>query len=112
MTEKPLRLLIFGAHPDDADFGAGGLATKYRRLGHEVRMISVTDGAAGHQTLRGAELAELRAREAQAAGRVIGAEYLVWEFPDGRLQPTLDVRERIIAEVRRFAPDLVATHRA
>lgn len=112
MSERPLRLLILGAHPDDADFGAGGLAAKYRRLGHDVRMVSVTDGSAGHQRLRGSELAEIRAAEARAAGQVIGAEYVVWDFPDGQLQPTLQVRERIITEIRRYSPDLLVTHRA
>ena len=44
MSSTPLRLLILGAHPDDAEFHAGGLATIYRHGGHEVKMVSVTDG--------------------------------------------------------------------
>lgn len=106
-----LRLLILGAHPDDAEFHAGGLAVRYRRAGHAVRMVSVTNGAAGHHRLSAEELAEVRRREAAAAGRVIGAEYHVWEFADGALFPTLELRHRIIAEIRTFRPDLVLTHR-
>jgi LmbE family N-acetylglucosaminyl deacetylase len=104
-------LLIIGAHPDDADFAAGGLAALYRRAGHVVKMVSLTNGAAGHQTLRGQELAERRKAEAAAAGAVIGAEYAVFELPDGQLQPTLENRWKVIHLIRSFQPDLVLTHR-
>lgn len=105
------RLLILGAHPDDAEFHAGGLATMFRARGHVVKMVSVTDGGAGHHELQPPELVALRRREAAAAGAVIGAEYVTWDFPDGRLEPTLAVREAIIREIRTFQPDLVLTHR-
>lgn len=107
----PLRLLILGAHPDDAEYHAGGLACIYRQLGHTVKMVSVTDGGAGHHQLRPKELVEIRRREAAASGAVIGAEYVTWDNPDGRLEPTLAVREQIIREIRTFGPDLVLTHR-
>jgi LmbE family N-acetylglucosaminyl deacetylase len=105
------RLLILGAHPDDADFHAGGLATRYRALDYPVKLVSLTDGAMGHQTEFGPRLAARRKAEAAAAGQVIGAEYEVWEHPDGALLPSLELRHRIIAEIRRFRPDLVLTHR-
>lgn len=111
MTDKPLRMLILGAHPDDAEYHAGGLAAMYRELGHVVKMISVTDGGAGHHSRSGRELIEMRRNEAAAAGAVIGAEYLTWGNPDGSLQPTLEVRWQVIREIRTFAPDLVLTHR-
>ncbi|HEY1860966.1 MAG TPA: PIG-L family deacetylase, partial [Gemmataceae bacterium] len=56
MTNRALRLLIIGAHPDDADYHAGGLAALYRAAGHVVKMVSLTDGGAGHYALRGSEL--------------------------------------------------------
>ncbi len=108
---KSLRLLILGAHPDDAEFHAGGLAAIYRALGHVVKMVSVTDGAAGHHQVFGNQLAARRRKEAAAAGRVIGAEYVTWDFPDGSLVPSLEVRHQIIREIRTFRPDLVLTHR-
>ncbi len=111
MSPKPLRLLILGAHPDDAEFHAGGLAAIYREAGNVVKMVSVTDGGAGHFRISGPELTEIRRAEARAAGAVIGATYEVWDFPDGRLQATIEVRERIIRELRTFRPDLVLTHR-
>ena len=57
------------------------------------------------------ELIDLRRQEAQAAGNVLSIPYETWDFPDGKLQATLEVRERIIAEIRQFQPDLVLTHR-
>lgn len=111
MPENPLRLLILGAHPDDAEFHAGGLAAIYRQAGHHVRMISVTNGESGHFRISGKELANIRRTEARAAGKVIGATYDTWDYPDGRLQPTIEVRERIIREIRGYQPDLVLTHR-
>lgn len=111
MPDTPSRLLVLGAHPDDAEFHAGGLVTFYREFGHEVKIVSVTDGSAGHHEFPRAELAAIRSIEAAASGAVVGAAYDVWDFPDGELQPTLEVRRRIIAEIRRFAPDLVLTHR-
>ncbi len=111
MADHTLRLLILGAHPDDAEFHAGGLAAIYRSLGHEVRMISLTNGAAGHHWRSPEELVELRRKEAAAAGAIIGATYLTWDHPDGELLPTLEVRRQVIREIRTFRPDLLLTHR-
>ena len=111
MSNEPLRLLVLGAHPDDAEFHAGGLAKIYRELGGVVKMVSLTDGSAGHFQRPPAELGPIRRVEAAAAGRVIGAAYETWDIPDGQLMPTLEVRERVIREIRTFAPDLVLTHR-
>ena len=107
----PIRLLIFAAHPDDAEYHAGGLACVYRRLGREVKMVSVTNGAAGHHARPPEELIRLRREEAAAAGGVIGATYETWDYPDGHLEPTLAVRSRVVREIRTFKPDLVLTHR-
>jgi len=111
MLDQPLKLLILGAHPDDAEYHAGGLATIYRELGHTVKMVSLTNGAAGHHKRPPAEMGPLRRAEAAAAGRIIGAVYETWDIPDGELMPTLEVRQRVIREIRTSQPDLVLTHR-
>jgi LmbE family N-acetylglucosaminyl deacetylase len=109
--DEPLKLLILGAHPDDAEFHSGGLAAIYRKLGHLVRFVSLTNGEAGHHECFGPELVNIRWAEAQAAAEVIGAECAVWDHPDGQLLPNLALRWQVIAELRRYAPDLVLTHR-
>jgi LmbE family N-acetylglucosaminyl deacetylase len=98
-------------HPDDADYHAGGLAALYRASGHVVKMVSLTDGGAGHQSLRGPALTKRRKAEADAAGAVIGATYDVYDNPDGALLPTLEIRSQAIRLFRSFRPDLVLTHR-
>ena len=67
MKAQPLKLLILGAHPDDAEFRAGGLAAIYRSLGHTVKMVSVTDGGSGHHAMKRPELIARRHKEAAAA---------------------------------------------
>jgi LmbE family N-acetylglucosaminyl deacetylase len=110
MSES-LRLMVIGAHPDDAEYKAGGLAALYRGRGHEVLFVSVTDGSAGHHRASGPALAARRRTEAEAAGAVVGLRYDVWEHPDGRLEPSLPRREQVLRAIRQFRPDLVLTHR-
>lgn len=109
--ERKLKLLILGAHPDDAEFAGGGIAALYRRHGHDVKMVSVTNGESGHHVEPGPTLVARRRTEAARAAAVIGAQSETWDFPDGQLLPTLDVRHRLIREIRSYAPDLVLTHR-
>lgn len=111
MPTAALRILVIGAHPDDADIRAGGVAALYRQAGHEVALVSVTNGESGHQTLYGERLAAIRREEVQAAGRVIGVEYRVLAHRDGHLEPDLEKRLELIRLIRRFRPDLVLTHR-
>jgi LmbE family N-acetylglucosaminyl deacetylase len=105
-----LRLMIIGAHPDDAE-KAGGTAAKYAALGYKVLLVSMTNGDAGHYKMGGGVLAKRRKEEARLAGKVIGAEYLVLDNHDGELMPTLENRRQVIGLIRQFHPDLIITHR-
>lgn len=111
VDNAPSRILILGAHPDDAELFAGGFIVRHCRLGSTVKIISVTDGRSGHHEIPAEQLIGIRKREAAAAGERVGAEYLTWDFPDGSLEPDLKLRHAIIREIRRFEPDLVVTHR-
>jgi len=111
MQKKPLKILVFGAHPDDCDIKAGGVGILYGQMGHTVRFVSVTNGDAGHHEMGGGELARRRRAEAQAAGAVAGIEYHVLDNHDGELEPTLENRKKIIRHIRSFVPDLILTHR-
>jgi N-acetylglucosamine malate deacetylase 1 len=111
MSDDRLKLLILVAHPDDAEFHAGGLAATYAARGHGVKIVSVTNGEVGHHELSGPPLTARRRAEAEAAARLIGAASEVWDYPDGRLEPSLRLREQVIREVRSFRPDLLLTHR-
>lgn len=112
MTHKEkYKLLVFGAHPDDCDIKAGGLATLYAQKGHQVKFVSVTNGDAGHHQMGGAPLAIRRQAEAQAAADIIGIEYELLDNQDGLLEPKLENRLQIIKLIRQFQPDLILTHR-
>lgn len=110
-AESACRVLVLGAHPDDAEVAAGGLLVRHRKLGSVVRIISVTDGRSGHHHTQPEELVRIRREEARESGELIGAENFTWDFPDGELQADLQVRSAIIREIRGFQPDLVLTHR-
>jgi len=105
-------VLIIGAHPDDADIKAGGTAAKWCGLGHVVKLVSLTDGRAGHQTEHGPGLVRRRRAEAQAAAASVGATYDVLDHPDGALDDRLEYRHEVIRLLRTFRPDLVLTHRS
>jgi LmbE family N-acetylglucosaminyl deacetylase len=108
---SPLRVIAFGAHPDDCDEKAGGLAAKYAAAGHRVKFVSVTNGDAGHYAEGGGPLARRRRAEAVEAGRRIGIEYEVLDNHDGELLPTLEVRRQIIRKIREWQADLVLAPR-
>jgi len=110
-TDGRLNVIAFGAHPDDCDQGAGGTAALWAAAGHRVRFVSVTNGDAGHQTEGGGALAARRRNEAREAGRRIGVEYVVLDNQDGRLQPTVEVRDQIIRQIRQWNADLVLAPR-
>lgn len=112
MTEQRLRILVVGAHPDDADVRCGGLALKYIAQGHEVKFLSTTNGDTGHHQIGGVELARRRYAEAQAAARAAGlAEYEVLDLHTGELEPSVANRKLIIRIIREYNPDLIITHR-
>jgi N-acetylglucosamine malate deacetylase 1 len=111
MAEDNVKIMVFGAHPDDCDIRTGGIALKHAALGNRVRFVSVTNGDAGHHEIGGVELARRRREETQAVAAIAGIEYDVFDIHDGELEPTLENRKKIIRAIRQFAPDLVLTHR-
>jgi LmbE family N-acetylglucosaminyl deacetylase len=112
MTEERLKILVVGAHPDDADVRCGGLALKYIAQGHTVKFLSTTNGDTGHHQIGGVELARRRYAEAQAAARMAGlAEYEVLDLHSGELEPSVANRKLIIRIIREYNPDLIITHR-
>jgi LmbE family N-acetylglucosaminyl deacetylase len=110
-AEPPLRILVFGAHPDDPE-KVGGTMAKFVAAGHRVRLVSLTNGNAGHFAMGGGPLAQRRYEETQCAGRVIGAEYVVLDNDDGKLLPTLENREQVIRQIREFRADVVISPRS
>jgi LmbE family N-acetylglucosaminyl deacetylase len=110
-TPKPLRVLVIGAHPDDCEIGAGGLAAKCVKRGDTVKFVSLTNGNAGHHEMGGGPLARRRLEETRRVSEVSGVEYEVFDIADGHLQADLPTREKVIRLIREFRPDILLTHR-
>jgi LmbE family N-acetylglucosaminyl deacetylase len=109
--ETKIRVIAFGAHPDDCDIRASGTAALFASSGNAVKFVSVTNGEAGHQKMHGAELAARRLREAKESARRLGITYDVLNNHDGALLPTLEVRQQIIREIRAWDADVVMAPR-
>lgn len=101
-----LHIIIIGAHPDDPD-KVGGTAYKWAQAGHDVLMVSLTNGDAGHQTIPPEELAKIRREEARKAGEVIGVRYITLDNHDGQLMPTYENRLQVIKLIREQKADIV-----
>jgi LmbE family N-acetylglucosaminyl deacetylase len=110
-NDTRIRVIAFGAHPDDCDIRAAGTAALFQAAGAAVKFVSVTNGDAGHQTMRGAALAARRLAEAKESARRLGIQYEVLENHDGELLPTLEVRRQIIREIRSWNADIVLAPR-
>jgi LmbE family N-acetylglucosaminyl deacetylase len=109
-TDSELRILGIFAHPDDAEFTCAGSAALWASQGAQITYVVVTAGAAGsndpNQDLD--ELVRVRQAEQTAACTVLGVrEVLFLGYPDGTLEPTLDLRRALTRIIRRLKPDRV-----
>ena len=104
--DQKLHIIIIGAHPDDPD-KAAGTAYKWAQMGYDVLMVSLTNGDAGHQTIKAKELAKIRREEARKAGEVIGVRYITMDNHDGQLMPTYENRLQVIKLIREQKADIV-----
>ncbi|HUS05426.1 MAG TPA: PIG-L family deacetylase [Bryobacteraceae bacterium] len=109
--DRKLRIIAFGAHPDDCDIRVGGTAALWAQMGHAVKFVACTNGDAGHPTMGGAPLARRRRAEATEAARRLGITYDILEIHDGELLPTLENRNLIIQKIREWNAELVLSSR-
>ncbi|MEI6772672.1 MAG: PIG-L family deacetylase [Planctomycetota bacterium] len=110
-AENKLRIIVFGAHPDDAEYKAGGTAAKWAKLGHHVKLVSVTNGDIGHWKMAGGPLALRRKAEVKAAAKILGVTSEVLDIHDGELLPTLENRKTITRLIREWNAEIVIAHR-
>jgi LmbE family N-acetylglucosaminyl deacetylase len=106
-----VRVIVFGAHPDDAEYKAGGVAALWARAGHAVKLVSVTNGDIGHWDMAGGPLARRRIAESAAVARTLGVTSEVLDIHDGELEPTLENRRTITRLIRAWGADVVICHR-
>lgn len=106
-----LRIIIFGAHPDDAEYGGAGVALKWAKAGHHVKLVSTTNGDIGHWQMAGGPLAQRRRNEVMEVGRRLGVTTAVLDIHDGEIMPTLENRRTVTKLIRQWNADIVITNR-
>ena len=108
----PPRIMIIGAHPDDADIVCGCLTIHLINKGCKVRYVSITDGRMGHHRLTPDETARTRRAETIEAARRFGLDgYDIYGYPDCGLIPTYETRCLVAKKIREYEPDYIITHR-
>jgi LmbE family N-acetylglucosaminyl deacetylase len=106
-----LRIIAFGAHPDDNELRLAGTAAKWAALGHHVKFVSVTNGDIGHWREAGGPLARRRTAEVQETAKILGITSQVLDNHDGELEATLENRRAITRLIRDWKADIVMGHR-
>ena len=106
-----LRIIAFGAHPDDCELRAGGVAAMWASQGHHVKFVSVTNGDIGHWKIAGGPLARRRTEEVEEVARRLGIMTQVLDHHDGEIEPSLEIRREITRLIRGWKADIVLTPR-
>lgn len=110
-TDGKLRIICFGAHPDDNEFRAGGVASLWAAQGHHVKFVSCTNGDIGHWGMAGGPLARRRTAEVERCAEIFGIETEVLDIHDGEIMPTMENRQTIVRLIRDWGADIVMCHR-
>lgn len=106
----PQSALVIVAHPDDIEFSCAGTLARWARLGARIGYVLCTSGEVGiaEAGMSKARAAEIREAEQRAAAEIVGAQEVIFlREPDGLLQPTLELRKKLVREIRRFRPEVV-----
>lgn len=110
-SDGKLRIICFGAHPDDCELQAGGTAALWAAQGHHVLFVSVSNGDIGHWKQSGRALAKRRKAEVEAAHKVLGIQGRILDIHDGEVMPTLENRRTLTRLIREWRADIVISHR-
>jgi N-acetylglucosamine malate deacetylase 1 len=106
-NDGKLRIICFGAHPDDCELQASGVAAMWAAKGHKVKFVSVTNGDIGHWKEAGGPLALRRKAEVLQVAKLLGITTEVLDIHDGELMVTLENRRTITRLIREWQADIV-----
>lgn len=110
----PESAICLFAHPDDPEFTCGGTIARWTAAGCRVSYVLMTDGRAGvaglgDRPIADSELVPMRQEEQRAAGAILGVQpddIVFLDYHDGELIHTLELRERLVRQIRRFTPEV------
>jgi len=100
------------AHPDDIEFGCSGTLARWAKAGARISYVLCTSGDVGIATgeMTREKAMEIREAEQRAAAAVVGAtEVIFLREPDGMVQATMELRKKLVRELRRFRPEVLIT---
>ena len=106
----PSSVMVVVAHPDDIEFSCAGTLARWAKNGTLVSYVLCTSGEVGiaEAGMTKEKATSIREAEQRVAAQIVGAEEVVFlREPDGLLQPTLELRKKIVREIRRFKPEVV-----
>jgi len=96
-----VNVLAFGAHPDDIEYGCGGMLAKYAQRGHTVYMFVASDGSLGGDP-------EVRRREQEEAARILGVRKVFWgEYQDTEVPLTRETIARLESVIHQIEPRMI-----
>ena len=111
-TPGPQRVMVIGAHPDDADITCGCTAAKLVAKGARVKFVAVCNGDIGHHIYPKSKTAAVRRQETLNAAKVWGLDsYDIYGYGDARVPNDFAARELVARKIQEFEPDIVITHR-
>lgn len=108
----PESAMAIVAHPDDIEFSCSGTLARWAKAGAKTYYVVCTSGDVGiaEPGMTKARAAEIREAEQRKAAEIAGASEVIFlREPDGMLQPTLDLRKKLVREIRRLRPEVVIT---
>lgn len=113
MSEQEQRVaMVIVAHPDDAEFACAGTIAGWAREGWDVYLVVCTDAAGGGPDdatdvgpAARQQITATRRAEQRAAAEVLGLRDVIFlDYPDGQLQPTIELRRDLVRLMRRYRP--------
>jgi LmbE family N-acetylglucosaminyl deacetylase len=108
----PGSAMVIVAHPDDIEFSCAGTLARWAKFGTRLSYVLLTSGDVGidEPGMTRAQASEIREAEQRAAAAVVGAEEVIFmREPDGMLEATMELRKRLVREIRRFRPEVIIT---
>ena len=110
LSQDRLKVIVIFAHPDEGEIYAGGVTALYTKLGHEVKFMSLTNGDAGHFSMKPEDLARRRYKEAMNAKEILGlSAYEVLDYHDGILENTEEIQNKVAKSIEEWDADIVFT---
>ncbi len=108
----PESAMAIHAHPDDIEFTCAGTLARWAKAGTQITYILCTSGDVGidEPGMTRQKATEIREAESLEAAHITGVNQVVFlREPDGLLQPTLELRKKLVREIRKYKPEVIMT---